>query len=128
MTSKVVRSADAAVVDVAPGATLLVGGLGEVGVPRALLAALVRRGIGDLTVVANNCGSAEDGVAELFKHRLVRRAIASFPLQPGNDHFMAAYREGGVDLQIVPQGTLAARLAAAGDGLGGIYTPAGVRD
>lgn len=125
-TSIPVLDADEAVADIPAGATLLVGGFGEVGVPRGLLAALARRRVGNLTLVANNCGSADDGVAELFKHRLVSRAIVSFPLQRGNDHFLAAYNEGAVDLQIVPQGTLAARLGAAADGLGGIYTPAGV--
>lgn len=123
---KVWASADAAVADIQPGSTVLVGGFGEVGVPRALIAALARRRVGDLTLIANNCGSAEGGIAELFEHRLVRRAIVSFPLQPGNHHFMAAYREGGVQLDIVPQGTLAARLDAGGSGLGGLYTPAGV--
>lgn len=124
--AKVVGDADEAVAGIEDGSTILVGGFGEVGVPTSLISALVRLGVKDLTLVSNNCGSGTLGVAELFRHRMVRKATVSFPLQRGNDDFMAAYREGSVELEIVPQGTLAARLQAAGAGIGGFYTPAGV--
>jgi 3-oxoadipate CoA-transferase alpha subunit len=125
MIDKVVADIDAAVADIAAGSTVLVGGFGEAGVPRALISALVRRAVRGLTVVSNNCGSAEDGVAELFKAHLVSRVMASFPLTPGNHHFMAALDAGEVVVEVIPQGTLAARLYAGGAGLAGFYTPTG---
>ena len=126
MVNKMVASADAAVADLRDGATVMVGGFGDVGVPFGLIEAVVRRGACDLTIVSNNCGTGERGLALLFKNHLVRRVFASFPSQAGNHHFLAAYRAGEVEVNIVPQGTLAERIRAAGAGIGGFLTPTGV--
>ena len=122
---KVVASVDEAVAGVRDGDVVLVGGFGNVGVPVALIEGLVRLGRRDLTVVSNNCGTGETGLALLFKHHLVSRACASFPAQAGNHHFVAAYESGECALELVPQGTLAERLRAAAAGLGGFFTPTG---
>jgi 3-oxoadipate CoA-transferase alpha subunit len=124
--NKVFAGAAEAVADIQEGTALLVGGFGEAGVPRHLIAALVERGIGQLTLISNNCGSSDDGVGKLFKHGLVCRAKVSFPLQPGNNHFMDAFRRGEVELEVIPQGTLVGRLYAAGAGFAGFYTPTAV--
>ena len=123
---KVWPTAEAAVTGLAAGATVLVGGFGDVGVPFALLAAVAALGIGSLTVVSNNCGTGERGLALLFKHGLVRKVCASFPAQAGNHHFKAAFDRGEVELELIPQGTIAERLRCAGAGLGGFYTRTGV--
>ena len=123
---KVWPTAEAAVTGIAAGATVLVGGFGDVGVPFALLAAVAALGIGSLTVVSNNCGTGERGLALLFKHGLVRKVCASFPAQAGNHHFKAAFDRGEVELELIPQGTIAERLRCAGAGLGGFYTRTGV--
>ncbi|MCC7103848.1 MAG: 3-oxoacid CoA-transferase subunit A [Chloroflexi bacterium] len=119
-------SMDAAVADLQDGASIMVGGFGDVGLPFELVDAVVRRGIENLTLISNNCGTGEVGLARLWQHRRVRKVIASFPAQRGNHHFLAAYEEGGVEVVIVPQGTLAERIRAAGAGIGGFYTPTGV--
>ena len=122
---KVVASTDEAVAGVRDGDVVLVGGFGNSGVPMALVEALVRLGRRNLTIVSNNCGTGERGLALLFKHHMVARACASFPAQPGNHHFAAAYESGECQLELVPQGTLAERLRAAAAGLGGFFTPTG---
>jgi 3-oxoadipate CoA-transferase, alpha subunit len=122
---KVVASVDEAVTAVRDGDVVLVGGFGNGGVPMRLVEALARLGRRDLTLVSNNCGTGEIGLALLFKNRLVRKACASFPAQAGNHHFVAAYEAGQCELELVPQGTLAERLRAAAAGLGGFYTPTG---
>jgi 3-oxoadipate CoA-transferase, alpha subunit len=118
-------SAQAAVADVPDGARILVGGFGDVGVPFVLLDALADHGSRGLTVVSNNCGTGERGLAQLFKLGLVRKVCASFPSQPGNHHFKTAFERGEVELELIPQGTLAERLRCAGAGLGGFYTRTG---
>ena len=123
---KLRSSATAAIAEVRDGDTLMVGGFGDAGVPFALLDALVERGVKDLTVIANNCGTGERGLAALFRHRMVLRVFASFPAQPGNHHFAESYRSGQTELVLVPQGTLVERIRAAGAGLGGVLTPTGV--
>lgn len=123
MIDKVVATPDEAVEPVRDGDTVLVGGFGSAGVPNALIEALVRRGVRNLTVVSNNCGTGETGLALLFKHHMVSRACASFPAQAGNHHFLAAFESGGCSLELVPQGTMAERMRAAAAGLGGIFTP-----
>ena len=123
---KAIASADEAVADLEDGARLLIGGFGDLGVPFELLDALVRRGLRDLTITNNNCGTGERGVAALFKHHMVRRVYSSFPAQKGNHHFRAAYDAGEVEVHVIPQGTLAERIRAAGAGLGGFLTPTGV--
>ncbi len=127
MIDKVVASVDQALVDVPDGATLLVGGWGGIGVPRHLIAGIVRRGIRDLVVVTNNCGMGMEGdIGVLFRHGQVRRACASYPAQQGGQDFRDALARGEVTLELIPQGTLAERMRAAGAGLGGFYTPTGV--
>ena len=120
-----VASADEAVAGVRDGDVVLVGGFGNGGVPMRLVEALARLGRRELTIVSNNCGTGEVGLALLFKHHLVRKAYASFPAQAGNHHFVAAYESGECELELVPQGTLAERLRAGAAGLGGFYTPTG---
>lgn len=126
MIDKIVSSIDEAVADIPDGASILVGGFGDIGVPFGLVDALVRRHVRNLTVIANNAGSGERGLALLFKYHLVRRLYASFPNVRGSHHFQAALAAGEVEVELVPQGSLAERIRAAGAGLGGFYTPTGV--
>lgn len=126
MINKIVATADEAVADIPDGAAIAVGGFGDIGVPMQLIDALVRHGAKNLTIIANNAGTGDRGLALLFKHGLVRRLYASFPAQRGADHFRRAFEAGEVELELVPQGTLAERLRAASAGLGGFYTPTGV--
>lgn len=125
MINKLSPSAEAAVSAVRSGSVVLVGGFGDIGVPLHLVEALAASDATDLTLVSNNAGTSEHGLSLLFKHRRVSRLIASFPSQPGADHFFAAYAEGCVDVELVPQGTLAERLRAGGAGLAGFFTPTG---
>jgi 3-oxoadipate CoA-transferase alpha subunit len=122
---KIAGSLEEAVAAVRDGDVVLVGGFGNAGVPVGLIEALARLGRRNLTVVSNNCGTGEAGLALLFKHHLVSRACASFPAQAGNHHFAAAYGSGECALELIPQGTLAERLRAAAAGLGGFFTPTG---
>lgn len=123
MIDKRTRSADEAVSVISSGSTVLVGGFGDIGVPLRLLEALTRHTARNLTIVSNNAGTGEKGLALLFKHGLVSRLIASFPTQPGADYFAREYAAGNVDVEVVPQGTLAERLRAGGAGLAGFFTP-----
>ena len=123
---RVPHTAAEAVADIPDGACVLVGGFGDVGVPFALLEAVASHGIRDLTIVSNNCGTGERGLALLFKLGLVRKISASFPVQAGNHHFKAAFERGEVELELIPQGTIAERIRCAGAGLGGFYTRTGV--
>ena len=119
------ESADAAVADVADGAVLLVGGFGSAGVPVALVEALARRRPRGLTVVTNNAGQGAGGVAALLRAGCVRKVVCSYPRVSGSVVFQDLYRRGAVELELVPQGTLAERLRCAGAGLGGFYSPVG---
>lgn len=112
-----------AVEQICDGATILVGGFGEVGHPVGLIDGLLDHGARDLTIVANNAGQGEEGLARLMKERRVKKAICSFPRQKTAHHFEDAYREGTTELEVVPQGTLAERIRAGGAGIGGFYTP-----
>ncbi|MGD9951052.1 MAG: 3-oxoacid CoA-transferase subunit A [Burkholderiales bacterium] len=125
MIDKRATSVEEAISVVKDGAVVLVGGFGDIGVPLNLVSALAERGARNLTVVSNNAGTGEKGLALLFKHGLVRKLIASFPAQAGADHFFAAHERGEVTVELVPQGTLAERLRAGGAGLAGIFTPTG---
>lgn len=120
-----VVDAEEAVADVADGSTVLVGGFGTAGMPFTLLDALVRQGARDLTVVSNNAGNGETGLAALLAAGQVRKMICSFPRQTDSYVFDALYREGKVELEVVPQGNLAERMRAAGAGIGGFFTPTG---
>ena len=123
MLDKRTRTFDEAVSVIPSGATLLVGGFGDIGVPLRLLDALTRHSAKNLTIVSNNAGTGEKGLALLFKHGLVSRLIASFPSQSGADHFQREYAAGKVEVEVVPQGTLAERLRAGGAGIAGFFTP-----
>ncbi len=119
-------AADAAVADIPDGATVLIGGFGRAGQPVELIDALRRHGAGDLTVVNNNAGNGDHGLALLLRDGLVRKVICSFPRQSDSWHFDELYRAGRLELEVVPQGTLAERMRAAGAGIGGFYSPTGV--
>ncbi|MFR9674691.1 3-oxoacid CoA-transferase subunit A [Streptomyces sp. TR02-1] len=114
-----------AVRGVRDGSTVLIGGFGRAGLPFALIDALRESGAGDLTVVNNNAGNGTTGLAALLAAGQVRKVICSFPRQKDSDVFDALYRAGKVELEVVPQGSLAERIRAAGAGIGGFYTPTG---
>jgi 3-oxoadipate CoA-transferase alpha subunit len=112
-----------AMAGVTDGATVLVGGFGLVGQPNALIAGLIELGVKDLVVVANNAGGGKAGLANLMALGRVRRIVCSFPRSAGSTVFEELYRAGKIELEIVPQGTLAERMRAAGAGVGAFYTP-----
>lgn len=122
----IAKDADAAVADIRQGATVLVGGFGTAGQPVELIDALRRRGIGDLTVVSNNAGNGDVGLAALLAAGQVRKIICSFPRQSDSYIFDALYRSGQLELEVVPQGNLAERMRAAGAGIGAFFCPTGV--
>ena len=124
MIDKVVASADAAVAEVRDGATLVVGGFGLCGIPENLIAALVRRGVKDLTVVSNNCGVDDWGLGLLLKTRQIRKMVSSYVGE--NAEFERQFLSGELEVDLVPQGTLAERMRAGGAGIPGFYTPTGV--
>lgn len=125
MIDKIVDSIEAAVADIRDGATVMIGGFGTAGMPAELIDALIEQGAKNLTIVNNNAGNGETGLAALIKHKRVRKIICSFPRQIDSRHFDAAYRAGEIEMELVPQGNLAARIHAAGAGLGAIFTPTG---
>jgi len=120
------ENADEAVSDVEDGSAVLVGGFGLAGMPFALIDALIRQGAKELTVISNNAGNGEVGVAALLNAGRVRKMVCSFPRQSDSYVFDQLYREGKVELEVVPQGNLAERLRAAGAGLGAFYCPTAV--
>lgn len=122
---KVTTDATEAVSVIKSGDTVLIGGFGLAGQPVALIEALLRTDVRDLTVVNNNAGNGDQGLALLIAHGHVRKMICSFPRQFDSWHFDAAYRAGTVELEVVPQGTLAERIRAGGAGIGGFFTPTG---
>jgi 3-oxoadipate CoA-transferase, alpha subunit len=117
---------DEAVADVADGATVLIGGFGLAGQPTELIDALRRQGATDLTVVNNNAGNGDHGLAALLATGRVRKVICSFPRQSDSWVFDDLYRSGRIELEVVPQGNLAERMRAAGAGIGAFYSPTGV--
>jgi len=117
---------DVAVRGIADGATVLIGGFGRAGMPFALIDALRRQGARELTVVNNNAGNGDTGLAALLAAGQVRKVICSFPRQSDSHVFDRLYRAGEIELELVPQGTLAERIRAGGAGIGGFYTPTGV--
>ena len=125
MIDKLVPSPEAALADVRDGATVLVGGFGGSGVPEELIDALIAQGARDLTIVNNNAGNGETGIAALLKAKRVRKIICSFPRQVDSHVFDALYRSGEIELELVPQGNLAERIRAAGAGIGAFFTPTG---
>ena len=123
MINKFFASPQAALADVADGSTILIGGFGNAGMPAELIDALIAQGARELTIVSNNAGNADTGLAALLKERRVRKILCSFPRQADSWHFDALYRAGELELELVPQGTLAERIRAAGAGVGAFYTP-----
>jgi 3-oxoadipate CoA-transferase, alpha subunit len=117
---------DTAVRGIADGSTVLIGGFGRAGLPFALIDAVRRNGVRDLTVVNNNAGSGDTGLAALLAAGAVRKIICSFPRQSDSHVFDELYRAGRIELEVVPQGNLAERIRAGGAGIGGFYTPTGV--
>jgi 3-oxoadipate CoA-transferase alpha subunit len=115
-----------AVAGIEDGATVLIGGFGPAGQPVELIDALIRTGARDLTVVNNNAGNGDLGLAALLAGGQVRKVVCSFPRQSDSYVFDELYRAGKIELEVVPQGNLAERLRAAGAGIGGFYTPTGV--
>jgi 3-oxoadipate CoA-transferase alpha subunit len=114
-----------AVADTPDGASVLVGGFGSAGQPVQLIEALLDCGASDLTVISNNAGNGDHGLAALIRQRRVRKIVCSFPRQSDSWHFDAAWRAGEIELELVPQGNLAERIRAAGAGIGAFFTPTG---
>lgn len=115
-----------AVAGIADGATVLVGGFGMAGMPVALIDALIEQGATDLTVVSNNAGNGDTGLAALLAAGRVRKVVCSFPRQSDSYVFDGLYRAGKIELEVVPQGNLAERMRAAGAGIGAFFCPTGV--
>lgn len=125
MINKVVESVAEALSGIEDGATVLVGGFGTAGIPTELIDGLIAQDARDLTLVNNNAGNADHGLAALLNTGRVRKIICSFPRQPDSHVFDRLYRRGQIELELVPQGNLAERLRAAGAGLGAFYCPTG---
>jgi len=123
MIDKTVRSMAQAMDGIKDGSTILLGGFGSVGQPDALLEGLIEQGAKDLVMVANNAGTGHVGLAKLMELGRVRRIICSFPRSQGSVVFEELYKAGKIELEIVPQGTMAERMRAAGAGVGAFYTP-----
>src|SRR5689334_13882620 len=124
--AQVLQTTDEAVAGIEDGSTVLVGGFGLAGMPFDLIDALIRQGAKDLTIVSNNAGNGDVGLAALLKAGRVRKVICSFPRQSDSYVFDELYRDGRIELEIVPQGNLAERMRAAGAGIGAFYCPTGV--
>ncbi|MFO1325878.1 MAG: 3-oxoacid CoA-transferase subunit A [Rubrivivax sp.] len=125
MIDKRVASAAEALADVRDGATVMIGGFGTAGLPEDLTDALVAQGARELTIINNNAGNGDHGIGALLAAGRVRKVICSFPRQVDSHHFDRLYRAGQVELELVPQGTLAERIRAAGAGIGAFFTPTG---
>lgn len=125
MIDKLVCTPAEALADVRDGATVMIGGFGTAGLPDELVEALLDQGARELTVVNNNAGNGDTGLAALIGAGRVRKIICSFPRQADAWHFERAYRAGTIELELVPQGNLAERIRAAGAGIGGFFTPTG---
>jgi len=122
---KIVSDVAKALEDIQDGSTILVSGFGGAGLPTYLLDALLDQGAKDLTIVSNNAGNAGLGIAKLVGGGRVKKMICSFPRQPESGAFDDLYRQGKIELELVPQGTLAERIRAGGAGIGGFYTRTG---
>jgi len=125
MIDKVHATPAQALRDVPDGATIMIGGFGTAGLPNELIVALLDQGARELTIVNNNAGNGDTGLAALLAEGRVRKIICSFPRQADSWHFDKLYREGRIELELVPQGNLAERIRAAGAGIGGFFTPTG---
>ena len=125
MINKISASVKDALSSVQDGSTVLIGGFGTAGIPNELIDGLIDQGARDLTVVNNNAGNGDTGLAALLKSGRVRKIICSFPRQTDSYVFDELYRSGKIELELVPQGNLAERLRAAGAGVGAFFTPTG---
>ena len=123
MIDKILATPEAALADIHDGATIMIGGFGNAGMPVQLIDTLIGQGARQLTIVNNNAGNGDTGLAALIKARRVKKMICSFPRQADSWHFDGQYRAGEIELELVPQGTLAERIRAAGAGIGAFYTP-----
>jgi 3-oxoadipate CoA-transferase alpha subunit len=125
MIDKFVPSLEAALAGIADGATIMVGGFGAIGQPHRLVDALSGRGLRNLTIIANNAGGDFGGLPALIAEGSIRKVICSYPRAPTKTAFDVLYAAGGIDLELVPQGTLAERIRAAGAGIPAFFTPTG---
>ena len=126
MINKQINSLSEAVADIFDGATVMIGGFGEAGSPIELIHALIDHGAKDLTVVSNNTGSGHVGLAALIENKQVAKTICSFPRTANSKVFPELYHAGEIELELVPQGTLAERIRAGGAGIPAFYTPASI--
>jgi len=122
---KIVADLRSAVAGIHDGATVMIGGFGNAGMPKALIDALIEQGATDLTIVNNNAGNGDTGLAALWAAGRVKKIICSFPRQSDSHVFDALYRAGKIQLELTPQGNLAERIRAAGAGIGGFFSPTG---
>ncbi len=125
MIDKICPSLQQAVADIQNGATVMIGGFGNAGMPAALVDALIEQGARELTIVNNNAGNGDTGLAALLKAGQVRKIICSYPRQTDSHVFDALYCSGKIELELAPQGNLAERIRAAGAGIGGFFSPTG---
>ena len=125
MINKITATIAEALADIKDGSTIMIGGFGGAGQPGELIDGLIAQGARDLTVVNNNAGNGETGLAALLKAGQVRKIICSFPRQADSHIFDGLYRSGKLELELVPQGNLAERIRAAGAGIGAFFTPTG---
>ena len=125
MINKIASSIAQALADTQDGATVMIGGFGTAGIPNELIDGLIAQGAKDLTIVNNNAGNGDEGLAALLKAGRVRKIICSYPRQADSYVFDTLYRSGKVELELVPQGNLAERIRAAGAGIGAFFTPTG---
>lgn len=125
MIQKIIPSVVEALRDIADGSTILISGFGGAGLPIFLLDALHDQGAKGLTLVSNNAGNSGIGISKLISAGRVKKMVCSFPRQPESGAFDDLYRAGKIELELVPQGTLAERIRAGGAGIGGFYTPTG---
>jgi len=128
MINKISPNIAHALANVQDGATVLIGGFGTAGIPNELIDGLIAQGARELTVVNNNAGNGDTGLAALLKTGRVRKIICSFPRQADSFVFDDLYRSGKIELELVPQGNLTERLRAAGAGVGAFFTPTGITD
>lgn len=126
MINKIIGSATEAVKEIHDGATVMIGGFGEAGSPIELIHALIDQGSKNLTVISNNTGSGHVGLAALIENNQVSKTICSFPRTANSKVFPELYHAGKIELELVPQGTLAERIRAGGAGIPAFYTPASV--
>lgn len=125
MINKIVDSVALALGNIPDGSTIMLGGFGLAGQAAELIDGLIAQGARELTIVNNNAGNGDVGLAALLKAKRVRKMICTYPRQPDSHVFDALYRSGELELELVPQGNLAERIRAAGAGIGGFFTPTG---